>query len=154
MGLFRQPLQRADALKTADGLWDLVVFGLTMVFHPLVCFGNKLFAADDTGISEITGTVQEAASTGKFKIVTSLLLDNFRIDLSPLPFIHGTGFIEKATVTPKSLPGVQLTQFFQTEIQRQKVVFVAGLSVVADGIPAIIFRFVHQTRSDGVYPVK
>ena len=88
----------------------------------------------------MAGAVLKAIQAGDPIVFGALFLHHCGIQHGTLTFVNGAGFIQKTAVAPQPFIGAVYAKFPQAEVQRQEIIFVAGLQVVADGIPAVILR--------------
>ena len=119
--LFRQPLQRVDALQPADPFGHLVSLGGELVHHHPVGPAHVFAGADDPRIGEIACAIQHPPPGRQLELPSLLLFEQLRVHHRPLALVDRPGPVQKAPVAPKTLLVVQYPELARAEIQEHSL---------------------------------
>ena len=127
------------------------------MFEPAIIGRDKFFGADDAGIRKEACAISESIDPADFKFFFALFRDNLIINDPCLHLVRAVqrpGLIYIPAVPSDPLFFAFDTKFFESKIGGQKLVFVFGLQMVSERIPAVFFWPLDKARPQGVYPVK
>ncbi len=118
-----------------------VFFGLYQSFKALKVFLHKLLCPDDPRIGKVAGAKGKALRAGQRKVLCLLFFQHCLLDLRPFAGFDCTGFIHKFSVFPQPFPVRHLPELSEAEVKGKECLTVSGLSVIAQAVPAVVFRF-------------
>ena len=110
---------------------------------------NKFLCADDTRIRKISCPVSEPVDRRQFISFFPLFIHQLRVQPGPLAGIQRTGFINEFTIFLQTIPDFD-PSLGHTQIQAQKARTVAGLHVISQRRPPIIFGTFDDIRTHGI----